>query len=1677
LLRHLAARLRALASASARTIRTRPYLRPWRVLAATLLVLVAAMLALASGDKEVTETATAEAEPTASPSESREAYSDQSDGEALATDRDGFDGLLDGPPLKWPPAHAGEQIHGYLSDHAAIVTEAGGERGLIESTLPLRGETPGGDSAPIDLGLVDAGDTSFAPRSSAAAVRIPDESTGELRFPDQSFGLRLADAEPQDANIESNKAFFANVFEDGDLVIEPRPAGAEVSIVLRSAAAPTSPELSFDLAGGQTLRRVVAGDQDVPAGSVELVEGGRRVAAVYPAVAVDAAGESVPVTYELDGERLALHVETSGETTYPVLVDPPVGIYDNYGTSAGSSNPDGFKWKGWAPATSADTLTWSFCNNQASFPGRKLYFCQGSLSGSMAEGGGLFIKANAGQGYADETWGQWAKEAPPGAYIYKLDATGLTNFAPAQAQLAVGVRTPSGSGWEWGSVRAANGATDSGDADAPTGYSYPAAYRTPAGVALSNATRYLFVHKGDGLADPAPSSAIAPQNRALVRMIMSSVTAGSPPPYVAMGGAATYESETTPPTIGTVNHSNSPSNAWVDSYTDTVATTATDVGLGMGTIKLTNGSSAIATYNACTLNGAPVPGSSAQTKNHYDSCPLALSLPSTMYAAPEGPSTYAITATDLVQNAPKTTQWSVKVDKTPPSSLNFTGGTLTGQDGQLIHGPVTLNYSASDAYSGVKAVKLYVEDMASAVATDPQPATCGTAGCPTTVPGKLTFDADEKNADGSYRYAEGSHDVKVVAEDPLAAGPGSHKTERSFTVVIDRTAPSTGVSGPLSNAEEGTRLTADDPTVTVEALDEPEPIDGTESGVRTAGVKTVEIKLDGVSVQRLEQPCAGGGCSMNRDFQVSTSQLGNGTHTATVITTDFAGNVGEQTWDFVIDRVSAKPSCSDPDADPDDCQPEPVSTAQPDCLPQVVDRETAGGTAVTPADAVSTTRATMPDAVGESEPAVAENHDLEPAVDDGSAGFESQATLETSNLGASVASYTVGAGFDATCIAPSSTTTEQSSPTPVTNGTGDTHPDAVAYDDTAASTDTILRANPKGVEEVTQIRDEAAPESQSYEITPEPGKYLKQLDSGVVAVIDSSLPTTSGALPPYDLGTQTPLLDPADPGEDRPDDEYDPADDTYTDEELAELTPDSSDVSPTDTANQYESDSRLLQVANEESDGQAVAVITPPSASDDSGTAVPTSLSLVPGTNRVTLTTDHQGASLDYPVTVAHKALVTSAKHKVDYGLSVTLASDLFARKLNTGSPAQGAPRIRAGLNARWARYNMYYFNSCDYFIPADGDFAGDMPPDPDGLPAGTEYERLYRESARRCLRAIDFIDKAFDAGLTPYITLIADQSLPKYDPNNPDPPRHRVTPKEYAQSAVNLWKTAPFNRVKYWGPTNEPDVFAWLAGRPGAYAADIYVAMVDAAHDPERGAFCKKCKISAGGFARSRGDYRPDVLHYTGDATHEEYKTHTDYVKAYMNRLTHLNRHPKRWEFHDYPDTGNEKKVFKDPIHNYKPKKVSYPQLQTFIKLLNDRPKLDPKHAKIWIMEAGVKLFAGEKLNTPDKNEGVPTELDGRGRLQIEAAMRFKYFSSFKKVAVVSYYQVFGRDVWDTAVLTPPDRPGSNQDVDPPGPAYDPTVIPENREFRKVYCVLTKQTTQQTLDTLCPAIRHRPDS
>lgn len=696
---------------------------------------------------------------------SRTKFRDQSDAEAQATARQHFRGLLDTPPLVWPPRHADQDVHGYLSSHAAVVSDSSGHGGVVESSLPLFGKSPSGDREPIDLTLIDEG-AALVPRSAAAAVRIPKRSEDQLRFTDQGFGVRLGDADPQTADVSSNKAFFANVVRDGDLVLEPQAQGAELSVVLRSPAAPTSLPLAFDLESGQRLH--AAGP------SVEVLGGDRRIAVVGPAAATDANGATVPVSYRVDGDRVVMDVDTSGDLTYPILVDPPIGVYDDNGTSVGSSS-FGWWWPDWSFATySSDS--YSACNSGQN---TLFFFCQGNSNGGYTTGGALFVRAHPFWSFTANDWGEWLKQAPADAYIYGYDTTAVSHQAN-KSKLFAGAWSWT-EGWERGRVLLPGGTV------LVQGVTY---YEdTDSSVP---ATLYYRVHNGwtTDASDPIPTG-----NYVAFGMRMTGGAPGTSFPQVAMGGGATYESEQFAPTLDAPGHTTAPPSGWVDNYSDSVSDTAHDRGLGMGTVAA-SGPGLSASASACTQNGAPPNTSNLHASGYYDTCQLNLALPTTAYTAPEGVNAYSVTATDLVGNrdTAQDKSWQVKVDRSPPDTLNLSGDLYDDRNttdsegnpaGAYISSDETLQVDAADGSataprSGVSDLEMRVDGQRVHPEDLYHQASCTSSGCPSAASHQFTFHAND--------FAEGDHTVTVVARD-LMANPsnvtgGPHTTVRTFTVFV-----------------------------------------------------------------------------------------------------------------------------------------------------------------------------------------------------------------------------------------------------------------------------------------------------------------------------------------------------------------------------------------------------------------------------------------------------------------------------------------------------------------------------------------------------------------------------------------------------------------------------------------------------------------------------------------------------------------------------------------------------------------------------------------------------------------------------------------------------------------------------------------------------------------------------
>src|SRR6202035_2772727 len=121
---------------------------------------------------------------------------------------------------------------------------------------------------------------------------------------------------------------------DTDFIVEPLPAGVEASWQLRSQNSPSENSLVFTLPAGASLRL-----NPVVQDEAEVVEEGRMLLLIPPALAREADGSSLPVSYSVNGNILTTHVNLSGSVAFPVLVDPVIA--EGFGTYGVGT------WTGW----------------------------------------------------------------------------------------------------------------------------------------------------------------------------------------------------------------------------------------------------------------------------------------------------------------------------------------------------------------------------------------------------------------------------------------------------------------------------------------------------------------------------------------------------------------------------------------------------------------------------------------------------------------------------------------------------------------------------------------------------------------------------------------------------------------------------------------------------------------------------------------------------------------------------------------------------------------------------------------------------------------------------------------------------------------------------------------------------------------------------------------------------------------------------------------------------------------------------------------------------------------------------------------------------------------------------------------------------------------------------------
>jgi sugar lactone lactonase YvrE len=218
------------------------------------------------------------------------------------------------------------EVDEYLSDTAAV-TSVDGEGAILESSIPLLTEGADGGKQPVDLELETSGDH-LEPKAPLVALELPNELGEGLVLPDSGIGIELVDA-PADRRpsvIENSVATYPNIATNTDFSAVATPSGFETFITLRSADAPRAQTLRLDLPQGAELHQDQRG--------AEIVKDGVSILRVPPPFAIDANGQSVPVSLVVSHDSLTIDASPEEEAAYPVLVDPIFETYDWFGTQS-----------------------------------------------------------------------------------------------------------------------------------------------------------------------------------------------------------------------------------------------------------------------------------------------------------------------------------------------------------------------------------------------------------------------------------------------------------------------------------------------------------------------------------------------------------------------------------------------------------------------------------------------------------------------------------------------------------------------------------------------------------------------------------------------------------------------------------------------------------------------------------------------------------------------------------------------------------------------------------------------------------------------------------------------------------------------------------------------------------------------------------------------------------------------------------------------------------------------------------------------------------------------------------------------------------------------------------------------------------------------------------------------
>lgn len=793
-------------------------------------------------------------------------------------------GLVD-PPV-WEPVklRAGERIERFIGDYGARIDAGGGDRQVVDSTLPLRSDLGDGQKRLADLSLKDAG-AAFEPANPLLRTVLPKRVDRPITLGGDGMSIGLQTPAGSSAAQQNGRLVYANALPDTDLVVMPTPSGVELSFQVRSQSAPGQATFDLGLPKGISARLVATGAGKLPPsavpGSVQLIKDGEDVGAIRPPVGRDADGTPVKTWLSLTGGQVTVNYDhRSADLRYPLVIDPYV---DRYRVDA-NGNP--ITTGSFVIGSGSEAGAWNF--NYGGVGAGAFYNLPAQNGTTYDYNNALSIATWANGYYPNDAFGQWYFQAPRSSNVWRADYVNL-NFAatgdpyPYAMCAREGLYSftkAGGAGWETG----------------------------PRALVVGPGQSVIGARTTPWIGGPAPEGSCTSQtNNSQSHWVRSDFgPPGSPSNYVTYGmfayGTATRPRSSTSSLYGASVFLDDSQPAYATSATTTVtapgpggwvrsatvssrvqardaAPGAADWQGGLGTwvtqlrVPSTSGQQAINRFNSCDrgrVSRCPLTNDLTFSYSTDDANPdLAGNQP-----MPEGVNAIDAAPYDILAKGTTTSAGSVKVDRSGPV------GDITGvADGELLRGrDYTISAGATDGLSGAKGVTIKLDGATKATRSD----------CPQSISRcAVSFTL----AGGDPALTEGTHQLEVTATDQVNNDAAAvRKTFR-----VDRTAPTLSTDGSLKPTKYGWVGSG----IQDLALDASDPA----GAVPATGATYAEVRIDGNLVDLpVERVCDAGGCDLSADFTTDTTNLSPGAHTLTALVRDGAGNETSETSTIKVER-------------------------------------------------------------------------------------------------------------------------------------------------------------------------------------------------------------------------------------------------------------------------------------------------------------------------------------------------------------------------------------------------------------------------------------------------------------------------------------------------------------------------------------------------------------------------------------------------------------------------------------------------------------------------------------------------------------------------------------------------------------------------------------------------------